>query len=267
MVLLHQVNPDEPKVSVENQDAQRHHAHQVCGIVAHTKDRGVASVAIRSLAISAHVLRDPREQDEVYMLLKKITAETGWRIGRIYAELQQVWGREIKDTAGNSSQSTTSATVSSSPSTLLPPPTDLPQPGNMFTHGFGQLGPGLASTSGSGFGSAPSQMQKVDFNTSASPMPTSSSGGRRSLPIWPTANTSTMFNVHNRHMHGMPTTNTNTSLASSSQSPPPTTAPMPFRPPHMSNPLMHADFSLPDHPYKAFYKPPNDSAHFNPQSF
>lgn len=262
MVLLHQVNPDEPTVSVENQEAQRHHAHQVCGIVAHTKDRGVASVAIRSLAISAHVLRDPREQDEVYMLLKKITAETGWRIGRIYSELQQVWGREIKDSTSHPLQTMTISAVSSSPSTLLPPPTDLPQPANMFAHGFGQpgLGPGSASSLGQ-------SLQKVDFNTSTSPMPSSSSGGRRSLPVWPVANTSTLFNVHHRHIHGMATANTNPTVSSSAQSPPVTSAPVPFRPPHMMNPLMHADFSLPDHPYKAFYKPPNDSAHFNSQSF
>lgn len=268
MVLLHQVNPDEPKESIENQDAQRHHAHQVCGIVAHTKDRGVASVAIRSLAISAQVLRDPQEQDEVYMLLKKITAETGWRIGKIYSELQQVWGREMNDTTGQPPHSTASAAASSSLSTLLPPPTDLPPAASMFTHGFGQLGPGLVSSSslGHGPGSAPPALQKVDFNTSASPMPSSSSGGgRRSPPAWSsTPNTSTMFNIHNRHLHGMPTTtNTNTSLASSSKFPPSISAPMPFRPPHMSNPLMHADFRLPDHPYKAFYKPPNDSAQFN----
>ncbi|KJR87951.1 uncharacterized protein SPSK_07946 [Sporothrix schenckii 1099-18] len=148
MVLLHQVNPEEPKVTIENQEAQRHHAHQVCGIVAHTKDRGVASVAIRSLAISAHVLRDPREQDEVYMLLKKITAETGWRIGRIYTELQQAWGRGMNDIPGYRPQATVSAGASSSPSTLLPPPMDLPQPATMLPHSFGQPGLGPGQTGG-----------------------------------------------------------------------------------------------------------------------
>ncbi|KAK6220143.1 C6 zinc finger domain-containing protein [Colletotrichum tabaci] len=91
--LLAQTNPMEPgKASEEMRALQLHHAHQVCGIVAHTKDRGVASVAIRSLAIASAVLTDPREQDEVLEILDRIHAESGWRLGKIHTELKKTWG-------------------------------------------------------------------------------------------------------------------------------------------------------------------------------
>ena len=99
MVLLHQINPIEHADSTENQKAQEHHAHQVCGIVAHTKDRGIASVAIRSLAISASVLKDPREQKEVMDILEKINVETGWRLGKVHDELRKAWGWPSKNPA------------------------------------------------------------------------------------------------------------------------------------------------------------------------
>ncbi|UQC90009.1 uncharacterized protein CLUP02_15540 [Colletotrichum lupini] len=91
--LLAQTNPMEPgRASEEMRALQLHHAHQVCGIVAHTKDRGVASVAIRSLAIASAVLTDPREQEEVLEILDKIHAESGWRLGSIHGELKRAWG-------------------------------------------------------------------------------------------------------------------------------------------------------------------------------
>lgn len=72
---------------------QLHHAHQVCGIVAHNKDRGVSSVAIRSLAIASSVLSDPGEQDEVLGILRRITKDSGWRLGGVEGELRRAWGR------------------------------------------------------------------------------------------------------------------------------------------------------------------------------
>uniref|UniRef100_L2FRF3 C6 zinc finger domain-containing protein n=1 Tax=Colletotrichum fructicola (strain Nara gc5) TaxID=1213859 RepID=L2FRF3_COLFN len=91
--LLAQTNPMEPgKASEEMRALQLHHAHQVCGIVAHTKDRGVASVAIRSLAIASAVLTDPREQEEVLEILDKIHTASGWRLGKIHSELKKSWG-------------------------------------------------------------------------------------------------------------------------------------------------------------------------------
>ncbi|KAK4494608.1 hypothetical protein PRZ48_013964 [Zasmidium cellare] len=93
MLLMSQIHPyyhvhNNPEMA----DMQTRHAQMVCGIVAHVKDRGVASVAIRSLAHAAEVLTDRKEQDEVLQIFEKINKETGWRIGFVYKELKEKWG-------------------------------------------------------------------------------------------------------------------------------------------------------------------------------
>jgi hypothetical protein len=92
--LLAQINPTSPKDSEESRAVQQHHAHQVCGIVAHTKDRGVASVSIRSLAIVAEVITHLEEQQEVIKILEDIESETGWRLAALLKNLKRVWGWE-----------------------------------------------------------------------------------------------------------------------------------------------------------------------------
>ncbi|KAI1653534.1 hypothetical protein F4813DRAFT_383192 [Daldinia decipiens] len=92
--LLAQINPILPKNSEEARRVQQHHAHQVCGIVAHTKDRGVASVSIRSLAIVAEILTDLAEQQEVVAILEKIDHETGWKLSGVIQGLRKSWGWE-----------------------------------------------------------------------------------------------------------------------------------------------------------------------------
>ncbi|SPO01401.1 related to regulatory protein for the arginine catabolic pathway [Cephalotrichum gorgonifer] len=99
--LLAQTHPMESTRSSDEMRAiQLHHAHQVCGIVAHNKDRGVSSVAIRSLAIASSVLVDPAEQDEVLEIMEKITSESGWRLGRVITSLKKAWGRESVEKGG-----------------------------------------------------------------------------------------------------------------------------------------------------------------------
>ena len=94
MCLLAQLHPIESRDSEGNRLAQRSHAHHVCGIVAHTKDRGVASVAIRSLAIAGAVLTDHRERMEVVAILERTSKETGWRLGKVLSDLKEKWGWE-----------------------------------------------------------------------------------------------------------------------------------------------------------------------------
>lgn len=105
MCLLAQINPLKPPVQHGRDDdeirtVQLHHAHQVCGIVAHTKDHGVASVAIRSLAIAGSVLTEPREQYEVLDILKSIHHRTGWNLKRVESELKRAWGWEPPEPLG-----------------------------------------------------------------------------------------------------------------------------------------------------------------------
>lgn len=77
-----------------------HHAHQVCGIVAHNKDRGICSVAIRSLAIASSALADPAEQDEVLEIMSRIANESGWRLGGVTDGLKRSWGRQRSEKGG-----------------------------------------------------------------------------------------------------------------------------------------------------------------------
>ena len=83
MCLLAQIHPLLSKDSEELSSMYLHHAHMVCGITAHVKDRGVASVAIRSLAIAGDGLVERREQEEVLEIFTKIQKETGWRIAAL----------------------------------------------------------------------------------------------------------------------------------------------------------------------------------------
>ncbi|KAI4867996.1 hypothetical protein F4820DRAFT_171497 [Hypoxylon rubiginosum] len=102
--LLAQINPVLPKDSEEARQVQQHHAHQVCGIVAHTEDRGVASVSIRSLAIVAEILTDIAEQREVVTILEKIDRETGWKLAGVIQNLKKIWGWEKMGQKGLAAQ-------------------------------------------------------------------------------------------------------------------------------------------------------------------
>jgi len=118
LVLLAQTNPVAPiETSEEMRELQQRNAVIICGIVAHVKDRydnfhfvlkhsmfllalvnlqaynrGIASVAIRSLAVAAECLNTRREQEEVVQILDKIRQETGWRIRFVIQELRKKWG-------------------------------------------------------------------------------------------------------------------------------------------------------------------------------
>jgi len=92
MCLLPQINPVMSKDTEEMHTMQLSHAHQICGIAAHVKDRGVASVAIRSLAIAGESLVVRREQEEVLEIFEKIRKETGWNVKFLHVELKAKWG-------------------------------------------------------------------------------------------------------------------------------------------------------------------------------
>lgn len=91
MIILAAISPFQPG---DLQDMALTHAHQVCGITAHVKDRGVASVALRSLHTAAEWLNDRREQEEVLEIFTKIKKETGWQVNFVYKELKEKWGWE-----------------------------------------------------------------------------------------------------------------------------------------------------------------------------
>ncbi len=221
MVLLHQINPREPADSAENQKAQKHHAHQVCGIVAQNKDRGVASVAIRSLAISAGVLRDPREQDEVMAILAKINQETGWRLGKVQEELWKAW-RRAKTPDGTSA---------------VPPPPPPPPPRPVVSAAADSVSPSAISL--------PSSSSAPLLTMQPPPPPP---------PPPPSVGMQQQF-LSTAGAMGLPSSAMGPPQMPVSMAPPPMTmAPQPA----LVHPLLvQADFSLPNHPYPNWYEPPN----------
>jgi hypothetical protein len=92
LVLLAQINPLQGPNEPEMWAMLEQNSKFICGISAHVKDRGVASVALRSLAIAGECLTDRREQEEVLQIFDKIRQETGWRVGFVNTELKQRWG-------------------------------------------------------------------------------------------------------------------------------------------------------------------------------
>ncbi|KAI1172671.1 hypothetical protein F4777DRAFT_494902 [Nemania sp. FL0916] len=92
LCILAQVNPTASKEPEASRITQKHHAHQVCGIVAHSKDHGVASVSIRSLVIVSEALTEHAEQQEVVTILERIDRETGWKLAGLIIGLKKKWG-------------------------------------------------------------------------------------------------------------------------------------------------------------------------------
>ena len=110
LLLMAQINPYFPvSTSSQMSDLQAKSSLSICGIVAHVKDRGVASVALRSMHHAAEVLTKREEQEEVLQIFDKINKETGWRIGFVYKDLKEKWGWTEGVSEGQFAQTHTAA--------------------------------------------------------------------------------------------------------------------------------------------------------------
>lgn len=280
MCLLAQINPLKPPHhdDEESRIQQLHHAHQVCGIIAHTKDAGVSSVAIRSLAIAGAVLRDPREQNEALAMVNRVYRMTGWNLKGIIGELRRAWGWDPPDVP----PSTATSTGPSLPSHVTSAPVIAPAAQG------GTLGAAAVISQLFGPRDTPAQstMQDDGRRTSQPPLP----------PVLPSAAVAAAAAAE-RHRHASLTSNPpppilpsysmfsaastsstgaagaggarHGSIASSNHPSPAGTAHTPASvsstaanaptPPSrpMVNPLLaQADFNQPNHPYREWYKPP-----------
>ncbi|KAF2764894.1 hypothetical protein EJ03DRAFT_281145 [Teratosphaeria nubilosa] len=127
-LLMAQIHPYYGSENYEMADLQRRHSQIICGVAAHVKDRGVASVCIRSLAHASEVLTDRREQEEVLQIFDKINKETGWRIGFVYKELKEKWGWNEHPSPEQFAQTHTAMPIAP-PQPLHPtPPQQAPRP-------------------------------------------------------------------------------------------------------------------------------------------
>ncbi|CAI4213052.1 unnamed protein product [Parascedosporium putredinis] len=213
------------RASEEMRAIQLHHAHQVCGIVAHVKDRGVSSVAIRSLAIASSVLSDPREQDEVLEIMKKITKESGWGLGRVMTELKKAWGRDAG--VGGAATSDRGPTQ---PQQQVPPMHHQASSDQASQH----------------------QQHNYPHRRATHPQPhmqqqqPQQHQQHRQHQMHTPPMSGQQHQHHHQHLMGP---------SSSAQQSPPVIAPTPMKAP--VNPLSFADFSLPNHPYQNWYEPPS----------
>ncbi|KAH7062012.1 hypothetical protein BKA63DRAFT_193189 [Paraphoma chrysanthemicola] len=179
LVLLAQINPLQGPNEPEMWAMLEQNSKFICGISAHVKDRGVASVALRSLAIAGECLTDRREQEEVLQIFDKIRQETGWRVGFVNTELKQKWGW------------------------------DTPQEQEQ---------------------QKPQQLQQTNGH------------------------------VQDAHMAFQQQQIQQSQMMAQQQMPPSTMPPAPMqprRPPAFGNPLLVADFNMPQHPYQTHYVPAN----------
>ncbi|EXJ94276.1 hypothetical protein A1O1_02670 [Capronia coronata CBS 617.96] len=125
--MMHPLASIQPQTEEEMREMRVYHSRQICGIVAHVKDRGVASASIRCLAVAGENLTVRREQEEVLQIFDRIKQETGWRVTFIHDDLKEKWGwnEGLPDYNALSSTSTYySPTGSSAPSaapTSTPP--------------------------------------------------------------------------------------------------------------------------------------------------
>ncbi|PKY03716.1 hypothetical protein P168DRAFT_311278 [Aspergillus campestris IBT 28561] len=91
-ILLSKSHPLESEFSPEMQSMQQSHSHDICGIVAHVRDRGIAGLSTRFLAIVAESFKTRETQEETLKILDDIAMKTGYSTESIKHELQEVWG-------------------------------------------------------------------------------------------------------------------------------------------------------------------------------
>ena len=282
--LLAQINPVSGRDTADMRTAQLHHAHQVCGIVTHTSDRGVASVSIRCIAIVAEVLSDPREQAEVVATLERMDRETGWKLARILANLKRAWGWERfglglgmgggMGTASASGGTASNTTATGLAALCLPPRAGSTGSGSGSVHSIGGSS-NSGSTLGHALGTIAGPKHTEPLPSGAPPTTVAAMAITRQTttppnqthPLPPTMQHHYhQHHQHQQHHHHNP--HPQPLMPVPERSPqrrpgPPIAAPRPMR----VNPLSFADFSLPNHPYQNWYEPPSRSSSYNPQGF
>lgn len=71
---------------------QKAHAHDICGLLANTKDRTIPSVSIRCFAIAAECLETRESQEEALGILDVISTDRSWYAEPVKDGLRHLWG-------------------------------------------------------------------------------------------------------------------------------------------------------------------------------
>lgn len=299
--LLAQLHPVAPPHGPDMRTAQLHHAHQVCGIVAHTADRGVASVSIRSLALVAEVLDKPREQHEVVAILERIDRDTGWKLAAVLAGLRRAWGwtaAENSQTAGNTTMAGTAAMTTQAQAQAqsqgqgqgqgqrygqsqgqvqgpTPPAVGMGRnsSGGLAAQWLPRAGGGDDSSLGGGYGRSHSHShghgngigagskQMGPLLHSQTTTPPSRLPQNHHSSLMPVPQQQRQHQHQHQHQRQHQQQQQHPQHQQRQQQPANLAAPRPLR----VNPLSFADFSLPNHPYQNWYEPPSRSNSYNLQ--
>jgi hypothetical protein len=107
--MLTKTHPLQSEFDEEMHKMQHSHAHDMCGIIAHTKDRlvksclqsqritsnhssrGIADIALRCLVIAAECLQTREAQEEVLGIFDNLTKVTGSNAESTKNDLKQMW--------------------------------------------------------------------------------------------------------------------------------------------------------------------------------
>lgn len=90
-ILLARTHPMESDFHMEMKEMQQAHAHDICGLAANTKDRGLANISIRCLAIASMCLESREAQEEALRILNSTAKDTIWQAENIENDLQRHW--------------------------------------------------------------------------------------------------------------------------------------------------------------------------------
>lgn len=243
------------------------HARQVCGIAAHTRDKGVSSISIRSLAIASHCLKDEDEKAEVKSILERIHSETGWRLGKVYEELKKNCG------------SNQEARRNLAPVTSMPAPTSMMAAAATTVSATAPQSRGTTSNpvksepvSGSLNGRSSRARNREPpsmFHQQALEQERERERQRQQAQVHQQQQIAAaqQYFAATSNGGGMPLNTATSSIHTIAQSSPKMPVPV-CQLGGGNNPLVAADFSLPNHPYTGFYQPPtNRTAAFPDRSF
>ncbi|CAI7652602.1 unnamed protein product [Penicillium glandicola] len=90
-ILLAKTHPFQSDFDENMRKMQRSHAYEICGLVAHNTDRGVADISLYFLALAAECLETREAQEEVLGIFDTITKVTSSSAETIKKDLKQIW--------------------------------------------------------------------------------------------------------------------------------------------------------------------------------
>ncbi|KAJ5893637.1 hypothetical protein N7495_005328 [Penicillium taxi] len=91
-ILLAKSHPMKSSIYLVMNKIQQTHTYDICGLAANTKDKSVANISIRCIAIAAECIEARESQEEVLGIFDSIAKDTSWHTGPIKEELKHRWG-------------------------------------------------------------------------------------------------------------------------------------------------------------------------------